>query len=316
MSRSDSQTSVGSVGIGYNQVTRNEEDIVARLCPEGGVPHNMQSYDCIVYLMYCSVHDRIAVTNVERTKVVWFPFVAMTENVTWEQASMDGVAMLLGKRDAELDSKLQGKLPKFQMSNLHVLRVQMPFERFFIRIAQFVNIEKSEEFICCESNRNLVWVPASDILNDRIENLWGPEVKLFTTMLINPEQKFIYEYSIENALKFVNGDQSQTYQSKLLTSCKMQIDTVMSIYDEFVDHCFPSFFMSLDSFKTFLIKFGYPKNDPRFPWIFNAVGYNRKGFIDFTEFLIGLVCMEPSTENGEARLRMLFRYETLKFEWF
>lgn len=308
--RMNSQGSISSLGIGTRGTKpSDEENFAKRLMPEGEVPSTL-TYDCVVYLIYCSEHDQIAVTNVARTRVVWFPYVAMPEGNTWEQASLDGVTMLIGKKvNVEVEAKLANrKLPKFQMNHLHFLRVQLPGDRFFTRMAQFVNIEPTPDHGCCEDSRSIVWIPAADILNDKVETLWGPEVKLFTTLLINPEQKFIYEFSLDNALLHLSNEMADTFQANLLKTCKISTEQIVSIYQEYVEHCFPAFYMSLESFKEFLIKFGYSKSDPRFPWLFHSVAYNRRGYVDFNEFLIGLICMEPSTENyHEGRIRMLFR---------
>lgn len=300
--KAQSRSSIDSVGIGADTL---KEDELPRLYPVGAIPPGQSVYDCIVYLMYCSVHDCICVTNVENSKVVWLPFVAMPEGSTWEKASLDGVAMLIGKKDQELDAKLC-KLPKYQMVNLHILRVQLPNERFIHRLGQFINIEPSEEFKCCEKTSHLEWIQVSEIINNRVALTWGPELYLFTKMLMPPERKmFIFEYSLDNLHNFLG--QKGNYQEKLLSKT-LSTEKAMFIYEEYIEHCFPAFYMSVESFKCFLIKYGFPRNDTRFQFLFNSVGYSRNGYLDFHELITGLVCMEPTTEQDEARTRFLFRY--------
>lgn len=140
----------------------------------------------------------------------------------------------------------------------------------------------------------------------------GPEVKMFAAKITNRESRYIFEFNEDTALEFLNKPEKlTTSQSKLLIQANSTSDIVLSMYEDFVEFCFPSFYMTLDSFRLYLIKYGYDMNDSRFESLFRSISYNRKSYIDFFEFLVGIYCFEPGVENCEARRRMLFRYYDL-----
>src|SRR5690606_33993886 len=142
-----------------------------RPLPEGSVGLTEPVYDCVVYLIYCAVHDRIAVTNVDKAQCVWLPFVPLPEGVTWEKASHDGVATLIGRQDAEMDAEAAARTtPIYQMSYLHILRLQMASsQRMVARVARFIHLQPSEHWKCCQNSPRIHWIPAGDILANRVE---------------------------------------------------------------------------------------------------------------------------------------------------
>ena len=175
----NSQGSVVSIGMGTTPAPKRNADDYPRILPEGPAPSNQLVYDCIVYLFYCNAHDMIAITSTNN-RLLWLPFVALPENVGWEQATQDGIAMLIGKKSEELDSKLASGLPKYVVTTLQVLRVQVSSDKFLVRLAQHVAITPTPGYKCCQNNPRLQWVPFMDVMQDKLSNYWGPEVKLFT----------------------------------------------------------------------------------------------------------------------------------------
>ncbi|OTF81133.1 hypothetical protein BLA29_012555, partial [Euroglyphus maynei] len=105
----------------------------------------------------------------------------------------------------------------------------------------------------------------------------------------------------------------KTY-GKFLTECKITADIIIAIYEEYMEHCWPSTLMCMASFKTFLIRYGYSRSDTSAQeWIFNALDIGRLGYLDFNQVLIGIVCLNPNTGNEHSiRLKMIFRYYALE----
>ncbi|KAJ6218281.1 hypothetical protein RDWZM_009438 [Blomia tropicalis] len=319
--RIDSEQSMGSIGIGITtSKVRQNTETPPRLYPDGNCPPGQSIYDCIVYLFYCCKHDRLAVTNIERNRVVWFPFVPLESGVTYMKAARNMIGVFLGRRDQTVNGTLTpnstepdndhiGRLPRFTSQHIHELRCQLPSGRSFTRISHFVQIDSDDEYPCCQTTIRLTWILINDILQDQIECLWGPEVKLLVLLLIKPEPIFCEDFTREQACWLLNNPaKNSMYQSRLLQLCKINQDIILNIFEDYIEHCFPAIYMSFESLKSYLVKYGWPNNDPRFMWIFQAFGYNRKGYLDFNEFLVGLLTLEPTTEHGEARFRLLFRY--------
>jgi len=92
VSSTKSQSSLKSLGMGpslrmastdIRDLTRAAENTTtSRLTPEGGSPPGESIFDCIAFVIYCPVHDRVAVSKVERAKAVWLPFVDCPPNRT------------------------------------------------------------------------------------------------------------------------------------------------------------------------------------------------------------------------------------------
>ena len=128
----------------------HDHDSTVRLIAEGDIPSDGATYDYVVYLFVCEEHKRMAISNRERTRVVWLPFVAISKGVTWEQASEDGVASIIGKHVVERfdgrndppdpQNEASNTLPKIKMNLINVLRLQLTSGVFEVRLAQLVRI--------------------------------------------------------------------------------------------------------------------------------------------------------------------------------
>ena len=156
-----------------------------------------------------------------------------------------------------------------------------------------------------------MWIDARDVLNDSVRcgQLWGPEVKLFLAKLIKTDPTFIYEYSYNQVLIYFLKQDNTPY-GKLLANSKITSQMALTMYEDFVEFCFPSFYMTIESFKLYCTKLGFTKTliGNRFGALFRAVTFKKNDYIDWQEFLIALVCLEPNTEHSEVRQEMLFRF--------
>ncbi|KAF7488152.1 Serine/threonine-protein phosphatase PP-X -like protein 2 [Sarcoptes scabiei] len=332
LNRIASNTSSGSnksSGIGtsldiLNRTNRQRKDLSPNLTPEGlSINPSVKIYDAIVYLIYCDEHDKIAVTNVERARCVWFPFVYLPENQTWMQAAKNGLDLIIGRKDAEMDAAESAKqAPLYSIGFLNVLRIQLPLEKYITRLAMIVCLKKSpnSSFQCCQRSMRINWIRASDILTDRIDKIWGPELKNFTKMSQelasdpNDDQKIakprtlITEFSLQNSFYHYMVENNSP-EKKLLQASHIKPEHIAEIYENFVEHCYPSFYMSYESFKFYLIKYGFGHHDERLPFLFRAFSLYNNDFLHFHEVLLGLIAMEPSAKHlTEGRLNFIFRY--------
>lgn len=147
-----SDTSVDSIGMGLQK--HPSDDYVPRLVAEGPIPEGQTTYDCILFLFLCEEHNRVAICNVEQSRVVWLPFVAIPSTNSWEEAAEDGLRRFLTIPPEENIYNEQAKsvkaeaaeLPKYKMANIHFLRIQLPSGKFKVRITQSVRIYKTAEY--------------------------------------------------------------------------------------------------------------------------------------------------------------------------
>ncbi|KAH9404101.1 hypothetical protein TYRP_014617 [Tyrophagus putrescentiae] len=313
-----SQESAG-IGADLNKSSANSNPNGApNLTPEGfGLDANIKVYDAILYLIYCPEHDKVAVTNVERARCVFLPFVFLPEGVTWRQAAEEGVLSVISARDKEADKAAAAKAaPVYDMEYLNVLRLQLPSEKFITRLAALVLLKKSaeSEFKCCTRSPRINWLRAADLINDCIDKVWGAEVKNFTRLIGemgkgsgSSHEAVICEFTVQNSLHFLLH--TGTPKHALLQSAGVKNEHVLELYEDFIEHCYPAFSMCFESFKHYLAKYGYEKTDPTLPFLFYAASLYGNDYLDFHELLLALVCLEPTTKNDlETRLKFVFRY--------
>lgn len=262
-SKTSSQASEGStaskesagIGADLNKTPANPDGAPC-LTPEGfGLDANIKAYDAILYLIYCPEHDKVAVTNVERARCVFLPFVFLPEGVTWRQAAEEGVLSVISARDKEADAAVAAKsAPAYDMEYLNILRLQLPSEKFITRLVVLVVLKKSAEsdFKCCTRSPRINWLRAVDIIEDRIDKVWGGEVKSFTRLIgelgKNAHEAVISEFTVQNSLHFLLH--TGTPKNALLVDSAVKNEHVLELYEDFIEHCYPSFAMV--SFYIFL----------------------------------------------------------------
>ena len=311
-----SADSVFSVGIGDplvsttttgTSIAKNATTELPCLIPEGATVVGEPLYNCIVFLIYCPEHDQIAVTNVDRCKCIWLPFVVLPDFTTWDQASHDGVAMLIGRNDAEMDAEeAERTRPLYHMTYLHMLRLQMPSKRHVLRLTRFVRLVKSEHFQCCQNTYRVHWLPFQMVLTNMITKLWGPELPILTSMVISPHPRIITEFTLANALHYFNLDES--CEQQLLRESKVTPNLIYKIYIDYVEHCYPSFYMCFEAFRAYFIKYGWPRDDAKLAQLYITFRVNQRSFVDFHEFLVGLVVLEPTCSSHlEVRSYFIFK---------
>src|SRR5699024_3053586 len=113
---------------------------------------------------------------------------------------------------------------------------------------------------------------------------------------------------VRNALYYLHLSGSR--QQELLLAAKLTASHVKMIYTDFTEHCYPAFYMCPESLRVYLLKYGVHIEAPVLGPLFHAFGSDdeRRSFIDFHEFLIGLVAFEPNVSNRlDARSRFIFK---------
>lgn len=308
-------------------------EMIAKLQPEGSYTLDddvdCKIIDCIAYLIYCPKHDRIAVTNVSKLNCIWFPFVSLPEGITWLKASHNGLQLLIGRQDPE-QSATEAELtaPRYSMSYLHILNLIVSKKLNAIRIIQFVFLKHNPNFNCCENTIRVNWLPTEDIFNNKdIDKLWGPELKLFGNLIkdhLKSDKLLGDEFSGNN--EFLQMEEitftdilthlyrnKDTNEYEALQCLGIENNKLASIFEHFCQHCFPSFFMCYQSFHSyFIINIFNNQNNSRNTstiqaW-FRAFSYENEYFVDFYQFLIGIIAIDPKCETRlKARLNFIFR---------
>ena len=159
------------------------------------------------------------------------------------------MASIIGNKDKELDAAVAAKnAPVYSLEYMNVLRIQLPTEKFVTRLANLVILKKAPEsdFKCCQRSPRINWLRASDILGDRIDKVWGPELKSFTKLMSEMSkptyEAVISEFTLQNSTHYLMIEDSAEH--KLLLSSHVKTEHVLEIYEDFVEHCYPAFSMA------------------------------------------------------------------------
>ena len=174
-SSTGSKTSQASVGIGTAQplptgpVKLDPKYIMLRP-HNSGVERNRPTYDCVMFMLYCVEHDKIAVSNVDND-VYWFPFVTR-EGRTWGKAIHEGLQCLLDRKDADGSMMRAAKLDANQYK-MELFRLQSADLSWSQRMTNLVSLRTCSK--TCEPANNLIWLPASELIAKCDKIFWGPE---------------------------------------------------------------------------------------------------------------------------------------------
>ena len=308
-----SQTSL-AMGSGFDEESSYGSE---NLFPEGGTPLGESTYDCMAFIIYCGEHEKIALTAAlknDQVRAVWLPFIALSSVSNWKAKAEEGVQLILKREIPEmrkLNDDLYVRAPVAQLKRLQLHRTQLPDNRKFIfRLICFVQLGKSQDFKCCENTKRIKWHSVKDVIAGKVGKVWGPEVKQFASLCKNPKSQGISEYCLTNAFVYEADKEKgpQTNEEELFQCLRIDKREMEVIYQEYLNHCFPSHHMTIYSFKDYLIKYGYNVDDRRFSMLFNAFDYNFNGYIEFTQLLIGLAFMDKKAPHKELRVGFIFRF--------
>ncbi|KPM08795.1 Calcineurin-like protein phosphoesterase [Sarcoptes scabiei] len=278
-----------------------------RFRPENGLTPATSQYDCCAFIIHCPQHNKILVSH--QKNYVWLPFVSLLPNLGWEDNALCGFLIIISGANTTKYNQFKENSP-FQMYHcLQVLRLQLPRTmKFLTRLIYYFKLKSDvPNFDCCQDIAHLKWYPFESINKNMIANLWGPELIYFVHR--NPYRPTsINEYSLEEAFLYVPRDPPRNLEEDMLKSLRITEKDVERVYEDFLEHCFPSFSLTIVSFKSYMKKHGFEKNDVRLEKFFRAFNYHKTNHLTFHEFLLGLACMETSIQHGKFRVKFIFRY--------
>lgn len=323
--RSKSQSSFESIGLGSPTcLSPNFDEInlpkplefsISKLDPEGASPNFEYLYSSIVLLIYCEKHGKVALSYHKRSEAAWLPFIAAPVNKTWVDATQDFVKSIFSKEESEGADvcPTTAQIEIKSMHTVHILRVQLPVtQKFIYRLMQLIKLIDINEknCVCSQSSNRLKWVNLAEAKSGNVINLWGPEVALFSQSIPDLKQQEIYEFGLEQAYIYVspNGVR-QNEENKLLLSTGVGQAEVEKVYQDFLEFCFPAFYMTFTAFHKYICMYLPLKDDEETSLrLFSSFNFAFNGYLSFHEFLLGLVVMEPKCLHNEFRLKFIFRY--------
>lgn len=286
------------------------------------LPTSDKIYDCCAYVIHCKAHNKMAVSR-SPSNAIWLPFISIQSRFSWTDAAIEGLPYVLGIEA----NKYSITNPPFEhIQLLEIFRLQVPQTRKFVTRVTFyvllkqedqVKANKGKKFQCCQDSNKLLWFDMDFICDGIVENIWGPELVEFCRLALQSEtitlpQK-LFEFGVEQVFQYYPKDSPQNLEESLLKSVKITENDIERLFNDFLDHCYPSFYMTIDSFRHYMLRNGFETQDIRLKRLFNAFNYNNNGFLTFHEILLGFVSMERDTPHDEVRIKFIFRfYDTKK----
>ncbi|RWS27556.1 Calcineurin-like protein phosphoesterase [Leptotrombidium deliense] len=173
-------------------------------------------------------------------------------------------------------------------------------------------MKEKDGWKCCREDKRIKWASLEDVISGNVENIWGPE----TYTMIEYGKKIgnydITEYSIDDAMAYVPREPLKCKEEEVMKSANFGEKEITKVYADFIQHCWPSQYMSYASFTEYMSKFGWSVTDIHLHSIFRSFNYRSNGYITFHEMVLGLAAMDQGTQHGghcgELRCGYIFRY--------
>ncbi|XP_054159498.1 uncharacterized protein LOC128957716 [Oppia nitens] len=284
----------------------------SRLTPVNTAPKGEIIYDVCAYIVYCPKHQKIAVAQETQNKYIWLPYVYLPADRTWSDGAREGAVAVLSNGDENVAKivKTPNKVID-QWICINMFRLQLPQTQIFnTRILYYIKLsDKESDYKCCSNSGRLRWLSLEEAKNRKMPNLWGPELCDFATLAgKKPKNLTIVEYSLDKAFSYVPRDPPRNLEEEMLKSTNYSEKDIERLYLDYMEHCFPAFYMTLVSFSDYMSKYGFEKMDKKLDLLFRAFNYQKNGFLDFHEFLLGLTSIDPMAKNGQSRIKFIFKY--------
>ncbi|XP_063395930.1 uncharacterized protein LOC134680697 isoform X2 [Mytilus trossulus] len=170
-----------------------------------------------------------------------------------------------------------------------------------------------KEISTCD--REAVWLSIEE-MEDRIKILPSGILGLEPLNLVKILHDGAHGNSIvETCVEYIETEKVDSPQltaaESLIKSAKFGKKEQALYFQEYMDFCLPSHYMSYEVFEKYM-QFKGLKVDDNMTDFFRAFDLHKRKFLTFKEVLLGLAALEPSTQHGgmpaEMRCRYIFRF--------
>ncbi|KAI2805673.1 hypothetical protein BLOT_004675 [Blomia tropicalis] len=297
--------------------------------------------DCIVTLIYCPEHQKIAIRNTRRENILWAPFLPLSETMSWTDGTEEAVQIATEPQDNEVESSQNNAQPKYDTEYFEVTQIQTPSVNHINRVVQLITLKHSA-YKCCKKTRQLEWIPLDTLVKkvsqqpEPYNNHWGPELQMWCAQLqrrlnesklsnnSNKKYRIYRELTLNDALCFYSKAMRNSAEHKATKGLHFKIEHAIELYENFLRHCYPSVYMYFESFRIYMIKYRFDVKEgtqrnveedettqlKQLTVLYELIrSMGKHDYIEFHHLLIALVVMDPTCKDKcEARIRMLFRH--------
>lgn len=281
-------------------------------------------YDCSCFFIHCAKHNKICILKTPQSSFIFIPFVIRSPLSSWTKNARDCIALILSNDSTTRYEYLKKYPPYDYLQLLEILRLQVPqTSRFVLRHSFYVRINVTnldKYFTCCTTSKRLSWLDMNYVQQGLVENIWGPELVEFCQKYHKIQKNTnefsllqrIIEFGSNQVFKFNPSAEPKNLEESLLQSMKITENDIERLYNDFLEHCYPSFYMTFESFRQYISRTNMDIVEFNLKRLFNAFNYMMNGFLSFHELLLGLVSLEMETPHDEVRIKFVFRYYDIK----
>ena len=260
-------------------------------------------YDTVLLFLVCPNHKKMALCFVD-DKGHFLPCGPIKTGDSW----LSSLAALLGRllpkpKEDQTEPLWTDPVP------IDILRLQLPiYYEFLTRVTYRVKLTDAAcKAKMCQDQTAMAWYTLAQFGTKVYKSgeFAGPEPMLCNTF-IDAGPAHAREITILDVLLYqISGDKKLSAQGEILRNCGITDQDILLIYGDFLQHCFPSEFMTLKSFKSYLSK-AKLKLSSNHDAAFRAFAFNGRDYINFHEFVIGLAIVgsisgttseQPSTSS-------------------
>lgn len=247
-------------------------------------------------MLLCRKHCTIALSSLPG-KGIWFPVCPLKGKQSFHEAVDDFLQQFFAHHS------FQGKHRPFSVAHpVEHLRLQVPQHYTFIeRLIFYVELTFEHNSItdCCPPSPLLTWFRLDDVLKS--SNLWGSEpthlIDYAVHHQLHPPMYRLVETTIRSVLSFLSAS---PLNAEMLSTVGFDEGTILALYSQFVQHCFPSQSMNLFSFTHFLTLVE-PSFNPQVAQAFFRSFIPNSSLLPtlhFHEFVLGLAVVHGQCPQG------------------
>lgn len=259
-------------------------------------------------MLFCRKHSTVALSAAG--KGLWFPVVPIQAGQSYHEAVDDWLHLQLFPYLQQTSPPTVPAVPPGGVRALFSspqpvehLRLQVPQHLLFLsRVLLYVEVAfehgATTAADCCPLSPQVscCWVRAAEI--PQLLNLWGPEPAHYVSYALehgqHPAPPFrLLETTIRGLQAQLEGS---TATAELLTSARFDQPTVVALYGQFSQHCWPSTAMNFFSFAA-LISAILPEPAQVVQALYRSFTCGAPA-LTFTNFLLGLAASSEHCPHG------------------
>lgn len=285
-----------------------------------------EKYDSCVFLAHCPTHDQVLLSSFQEGNdapgLTFLPFMALQPNQAWKDNAQAGFCLLLAHSDPAKFDALKKSRPYESFRCLQILRLQLPgASKFVTRAIFYFKIKSSSSFTCCQPiGSQLKWFPLKGIIEGKVKlasgehaAFWGPELVEHSKLITGKQticKAKIVECSLEDAIQLAPREAPRNAEDELLHGLHLTSADVERMYEDYVDFCYPSYYLTVASFAHYLRKHGFECGNRSSEQLFNAFNLTGNGRLSFKELILGMALYDKSAPNGPLRYNFIFGFYT------